>query len=122
MAKIVFRLRHVPDDEAEDIRTLLQDHRFEFYETSAGRWGIGLPAIWLTDDSDFEPARLLIERYQIERRERLQIDYAQRRERGEVETVLQRLQQHPVRVVVYVAVILVILYFSVTPFFDLLAA
>ena len=38
----LFNLRGVPEDEAEDIRQLLDEHEIEFYETSAGNWGVSL--------------------------------------------------------------------------------
>jgi hypothetical protein len=72
MAKIVFRLAGVGDDEAQDVRTLLQEAGIEFYETSAGRWQISLAALWLRHDDDFQRARALIDAYQDERRVRLQ--------------------------------------------------
>ena len=47
MALLLFRLRNVPDDEADEVRHLLNENSIEFYETSAGNWGISMPAIWL---------------------------------------------------------------------------
>ena len=42
MATLVFRLKYVPDEEADDIRQLLADHDIDFYETSAGRWQVSM--------------------------------------------------------------------------------
>ena len=42
MSKLLFRLRNVPDDEAEEVRQLLEEHGIETYETDAGNWGISL--------------------------------------------------------------------------------
>jgi hypothetical protein len=39
MAKILFRLNGVSDEEANDVRELLANHAIDFYETSAGNWG-----------------------------------------------------------------------------------
>ena len=61
MAKIIFRLNGVPDDEARDVRELLANHAIDFYETSAGNWGVSMPAIWLKDDGQFEQARALLD-------------------------------------------------------------
>ena len=39
MATLLFRLRHVPDDEADDVRALLEENGIDFYETTPGNWG-----------------------------------------------------------------------------------
>ena len=39
MAKILFRLNGVSDDEANDVRELLSNNAIDFYETSPGNWG-----------------------------------------------------------------------------------
>ena len=64
MSVLFFNLRGVPADEAEDVRQLLQANNIEFYETSAGVWGISLPAIWLYRQNDLPTARHLFESYQ----------------------------------------------------------
>lgn len=57
---LVFRLKYVPDDEADDIRQLLKDHDIAFYETSAGRWQISLAGIWVKDKDQAQQALQLI--------------------------------------------------------------
>jgi hypothetical protein len=64
MAVIIFRLKDVPEDEADEVRELLRANHLDFYETSAGKWGISIAAIWLKDDSQKERARALIDDYQ----------------------------------------------------------
>ena len=61
MAKLLFRLNGVSDDEANEVRQLLDEAGFDTYETDAGRWRISLAAIWLRNDVEFERARALIE-------------------------------------------------------------
>ncbi|MGK0318613.1 MAG: hypothetical protein ACI9JP_000792, partial [Granulosicoccus sp.] len=39
MPTLVFRLRNVPEDEADDVRMLMNENDFDWYETSAGNWG-----------------------------------------------------------------------------------
>ena len=75
MALLLFSLRHVPDDEADDIRDLLVENQLNFYETNAGNWGISMPAIWLSDDQQYAEARSLIDEYQEQRRILLQKEY-----------------------------------------------
>ncbi|KJZ15475.1 MAG: DUF6164 family protein [Marinomonas sp.] len=72
MAKIIFSLKYVEEDEANDIRQLLMENEIEFYETTAGRWQISLAAIWIRNNEDFDKARALIEADQKERREAYQ--------------------------------------------------
>ena len=64
MAKILFRLNGVPDDETNDVRELLTNNAIDFYETSSGNWGVSMPAIWLSDDDQFEKAKALLDAYQ----------------------------------------------------------
>lgn len=67
MATLVFRLKYVPDEEADDIRQLLTDHDISFYETSAGRWQISMAGLWVKDKEQALQARELIKADQIER-------------------------------------------------------
>ncbi|MEL0637406.1 MULTISPECIES: DUF6164 family protein [Marinomonas] len=67
MATLVFRLKYVPDDEADDIRQLLFDNDIPFYETSAGRWQISLAGIWVKDKEHATAARALIREDQLKR-------------------------------------------------------
>lgn len=66
MSKLVFSLKDVPHQEADDIRELLTSHNIDWYETSEGRWRISVAAIWLVNDADYEHARQLINQYQAE--------------------------------------------------------
>ena len=47
MAHLLFRLRHVTDEEAMEVRQLLDEHGFDVYETQAGFFRLGVDAIWL---------------------------------------------------------------------------
>ena len=67
MAILLFRLNGVPDDEAADIRALLEQRHIDYYETDAGRWGISVAAIWLRDEDRLIEARRLIDAYEEER-------------------------------------------------------
>ena len=64
MSKLVFRLRNVPEDEAQDVREILENNDIGYFETAAGNWGISLPAIWINETEEFEQARQLIDEYQ----------------------------------------------------------
>jgi len=120
MAVKLFKLRHVPDDEAEDIRQLLQEHEIEFYETDAGGWGISVPAIWLYDENDLERARELIEVYQQQRAQLARADYQSKKEHGLHETVLDKIMQQPLRFVLFMMMSLFVIYVTLAPFVDFL--
>jgi len=64
MAKLLFNMHGVPDDEIQDVRTLCESLECETYETDAGRWGIGIAAIWLRDDEQYPAARAALDEYQ----------------------------------------------------------
>lgn len=67
MATLVFRLKYVPDEEADDIRQLLSEHDIPFYETSAGRWQMSLAGIWVKDKQQAHQALALIHDDQVKR-------------------------------------------------------
>lgn len=120
MAKLIFRLHNVPDDEAEDVRQLLDEHGFETYETSAGRWRISMPGIWLIDDSRKADARKVIEAYQLERQARLRAEYENARKAGEMPTLATRFKANPLGFAVVLAGLIVVALVSTLPFFSLL--
>lgn len=118
MAILLFKLRGVPDDEADAIRAILAENRITYYETSAGNWGISLPAIWLRDESRLAEARALIEEYENRRLLEAQRDLAQAQQEGRQRTLMTRIKEEPVRVVLYFLIIAIILYFTTVPFID----
>ncbi len=67
MAKLLFNMHGVPEDEIEDVRVLCESQGYDVYETEAGRWGIGLAAIWLKDEQQYPAARLALDEYQLGR-------------------------------------------------------
>ena len=116
MAKIIFKLRSVSDDEADDVRQLLNDNHIDFYESPAGNWGISLHALWLRDDDQYSRAKELIDAYQLERSRRVRMERQEAIERGEYETFFQRVSNRPVQVLLVLAFIVFILYVTVMPF------
>ncbi|GIT21853.1 MAG: hypothetical protein CM1200mP40_15350 [Gammaproteobacteria bacterium] len=57
-------MRYVPEDEAQEVRELLEENDIAYFETHAGYWGISVPAIWAKREDQFDRARELIEKYQ----------------------------------------------------------
>ncbi len=119
MAALLFKLRDVPEDEARDIRRLLDEHEIEYYETSAGNWGISLPALWVRHEEDLDRARDLLQAYQAERATRARLAYEDSVKKGENKRFRDMLREQPLRVLVYLAVILAVLYLSTMPFVNL---
>jgi len=120
MSKILFRLRQVPEEEADDVRQLLDQHNIDWYETSAGKFQISFPAIWVRDDADEPAARQLIEAYQQKREEQVRAEHQARKARGEVETFRQRIGSNPASMLLALCAVAFILYISIKPFVSLI--
>ena len=112
MAKLLVNMRNVPEDEAEELRALLDNAGLDYYETPAGPWGSSAAALGLRDEARIGEARRLLDEYQRRRGEQV------RRERGGVRTVLDEIRERPLRFVLYLAGAAVVLYFSTVPFVD----
>jgi len=120
MAKILFRLRQVPEEEADDVRQLLDQHGVDWYETSAGKFQISFPAIWVRNDADEPAARQLIETYQRQREQQMRAEHAEREALGEVETFRQRVGSNPGPMLLALLAVAFILYISIKPFIALI--
>ncbi|MCG6935236.1 MAG: DUF6164 family protein [Proteobacteria bacterium] len=118
MPVLLLKLRGVPDDEANEIRTVLRENGIKYYETSAGNWGISLPAIWLRDKTQLPEANALLERYEAQRLSNAKQEYVRLKREGNSRSLLDVIQQEPIRVVIYIGIIAVILYFSTVPFLN----
>ena len=119
MARLIFKLKSVSDDEAEDIKNLLSENEIEFYESPAGNWEISMNALWLNDEAQYARAKQLIDEYQVERSQRIRLETQQRIDLGEHETLSQRLFNKPVQFLITLAMIIFILYFSIMPFLEI---
>ena len=119
MATLLVNLRAVPDDEADEIRALLTEHEIEFYETQPNWWGFTMGGIWLRDDSQLERARTLLAHYQRDRYLRARSEFRQQQHQGTVPSLLDRLRHDPLRLLALLAIVGVILYFSISPFLRL---
>lgn len=120
MARLLFKLAQVPDDEAQDIRALLDEHQITYYETDAGFFRVGLDAIWLADGTQEERAWELIREYQAERVIRQQQNYAQLVEAGQVPSVWQHFCAQPTRFIASAIAIVFVAGLTLIPFVMLL--
>ena len=119
MAKLIFKLKSVSYDEADDIKNLLSENKIDFYESPAGNWEISMHALWLNDEAQYAQAKHLIDEYQVKRSQRIRLETQQKIDLGEHETFSQRLINKPVQSSIYLAIIILILYFSIMPFLDM---
>lgn len=120
MATLLFRLGNVPEEEAEEVRNLLEARGFDTFESRAGFWGLGVAAIWLRDESQYEAAREALDAYQQGLAERVRQERNELAERGEAPTLWTRLRHHPVRMLLVAVAVSVILVITLLPFLGLI--
>lgn len=109
MSRLLLNLRGVPDDEADEVRALLDARGIAFYETRPSPWGVSAGGIWVTDDAAFADAERAMADYQQQRSARVRADYAADRQNGTAVTFLSMLRAEPLRIVATVLAILCIL-------------
>ena len=112
MTKLLFSLRGVPEDEAEEVRQVLNDHAIDYYETDAGNWGISMPALWVRDEETFVIARRLLDDYQQQRFIQQRSLYEQQKRLGKQRTLLHILLERPIQALLSLTFIAVIIYLS----------
>jgi len=118
MAVLLFSLRNVPEDEADAIRALLNENDIDFFETSAGNWGISAPGIWLKDSDRYDRAKELLEGFQQSWARAQKEKFRQLAQNGETSTVFNRFIQNPIQVIIYIAIALLVLYISIKPYIN----
>ncbi len=112
MAKLFFSLRGVPEDEAEEVRQLLEEHVIDYYETSAGNWGVSMPAIWLKNEAQWEKANELMHQYQQQRAIEQRALYEELKRTGQHRTILDVAKEKPATLLLYLGFCVFILYIS----------
>ncbi len=116
MAVLLLNLRDVPDDEAAEIREMLDQHQIAFYETEPNRWGISAGAIWIKEDSEANRAKVLMAGYQGERKSRAQADYESAKREGTLETFWSQMRRQPQRLVMILLGVAIFVALSLWPF------
>src|SRR5690554_7850067 len=94
MAKLLLNLRHVPDDEADEVRALLERNEIAFYETRPSLWGVSAGGIWISRDADMAVAKRLFAEYQERRRATARAEYEAARRAGSI-TAWSAFRAHP---------------------------
>ncbi len=120
MSHLLLNLYLVPDDEAEDVRKLLDEHHIPWYETQPSRWGISHGGIWVTEDRDIPEATRLFNIYQTERSARARAEYAAGRKAGTVPTFWTYLRRNPMYVIITILAAIFVLVVAALPVWLLL--
>lgn len=95
MSVRLLHFRDVPEDEQDDVRTLLREASIEFHETPPGLFGLSPPALWLRQPDQLERAQALLADYQLRRSERVRLEFERARAAGEVPGAWSAMLQRP---------------------------
>lgn len=115
MSKLLLNLRHVPDDEAADVRRLLDENGIAWYETDPGNWWISAGGIWVKHDGEFDRAKQAMATYQSARAESAREAHARDVAEGRAETFADRFRADPTGIAVRIAGMVLILALMALP-------
>ena len=118
MSTLLFSLRSVPDDEAHEIRELLSANNIDYYETSAGNWGISMPALWVRNNEQVYEAQKLLKQYHQQRAITQREIYEQLKKEGGSKHLTDVLTENPLRFIIYIGAIIFVLYVSIKMLFE----
>ena len=113
MAKLLLNMRLATDDEAAEIRELLDQHGVDWYETTPGFWGISAGGIWLRDLDRAVEVKALLDRYQQARVIRIRAEAAQAQRDGTAPTFMDALRADPKRMVLQLAAALLLVALTI---------
>lgn len=119
MAHLLFRLRYVTDEEAMEVRQLLDEQGFDVYETQAGFFRLGVDAIWLRNPAQREAAEAALAAYQEKRQASARQEHEEAVARGDAPTLWRRFLAHPVQVALVVIAVAMIALLTLLPFVGL---
>ncbi|GAB2656320.1 DUF6164 family protein [Arenimonas aestuarii] len=116
MPTLLLNLRNVPDDEADEVRSLLEGHNIDYYETKPSLWGVSGGGLWLPDDSQATVAKAHLATYQAERGERMRRERAEAIAAGRAPKAWSAFREDPLRALATVLGILLMLGLVTLPF------
>ena len=116
MAKLLFNLRNVPDDEADEVRALLDRSGIRTYETRPSPFGVSSGAIWLKDVEQHERAKSLLDDYQMERVERVRRESGIARLEGRIPSLASAAKAQPWATLLLFFAIVTVLAISAWPY------
>jgi hypothetical protein len=109
MPTLLLNLRNVPDDEADEVRALLDAHAIEWYETRPSPWGISSGGIWARHDDQAALARAQLALYQQQRALRAREEREAAIREGRVESAWTGIRRRPLHALLVLAGIIVML-------------
>lgn len=116
MAKLLMNLRDVPEDEADEVRALLEAQGIEFYETRPSLWGVSGGGLWAARDDQAVEAKARLATYQAERartaREQRAVDLRE----GRVDPPWAALRRKPLQALAAVVGIVLMIALVLLPF------
>ncbi len=118
MPKLLYSLRGVPEDEIYEIKELLTENEINFYETSAGNWGISMPGLWLNNSDEFEKAQSLLNEYHQQRAISQRKQYEELKKAHQNRRTIDVFMEKPVRFLLYIGAIGFILYLYIRMLFE----
>ena len=116
MAKFLMNLRDVPDDEADEIRALLDARSVDWYETKPSFWGVSAGGFWLKDDARLAEAKALLADYQHERGRRARAEREADRAAGRIGSPWADLRRRPLQSLLTLLGILIMVALTLLPF------
>lgn len=121
MAKLLLNLRLATDDEAADIRILLDERQIDWYETQPGFWGISAGGIWLRDLERVTEVKQLLDAYQKERVIRVRAELEAARRDGTAPNFWSALKADPLRMSLQLAAVILLIVLTIAVPFMLLS-
>ena len=119
MPILLFPMRGVPEDEADEVRALLDEHHIDYYETYAGNWGVSTPGLWLRDDAALLEAKALLNMYQAQRYQNAHAQYQELRQQGQHATFWRNFKERPLLLLGYLFAMALVMYASIKLLFEI---
>lgn len=116
MAKLLLNLRNVPDDEADEVRDLLDSHDIDYYETKPSMWGVSAGGIWAANQAQEAEAVRRLADYQAGRSARHRAQREQDLREGRIPGTWDTMRANPRQALVAIVGILLMLGIATLPF------
>ncbi|MEO7916412.1 MAG: DUF6164 family protein [Dokdonella sp.] len=117
MSRQLMNLHHVPDDEANAVRELLDGAGFDWYEIAPNRWGVSPGAIWISENDDYDAAKALLTQFHAERARDARAGYEEAKRSGATPTLIGVARKNPMKFVMALICIALMLGLAALPVF-----
>lgn len=113
---LLMNLRNVPDEEADEVRALLDEHGIDYYESRPSLLGFASAAIWAHRKEQVAEARELLAEYQQALQQRMRAEHEARVRAGTAETLGSSFRRNPLQVTAALAGVVFLLSLALVPF------